>query len=113
MFEDLINNPYDKKKGNLYVDAYIQVFPLKKDLTRDCEACFRDAYNKLKYFLTKQNNTMAVTKYQFTGKANKEYNFPKLKVFGLTTETFTDAIGEKLFTNGFKDLVKEVKAKGE
>lgn len=109
---DLINNPYDKKKGNLYVDAYIQVFPLKNDLSRDCEACFRDAYNKLKYFLNKKESIiMAQTKYQFTGKENTEYNFPSLKIFGLKAENFTDAIGDVLVKNGKGELVKEIKEK--
>lgn len=50
---------------------------------------------------------MAQAKFQFLGKEGKEYNFPKLGIYALTTATFNDTIGEKLFTAG-SPLVKKV-----
>lgn len=49
-------------------------------------------------------------KYQFLGKPNKIYNFPALRIFGLTVENFNDAIGEALIKGGKTDLVKLAKA---
>lgn len=54
---------------------------------------------------------MATTsKYQFLGKEGKEYNFPRLGIFALTTATFNDTIGEKLLAAG-SALVKKIEAK--
>lgn len=49
-------------------------------------------------------------KYQFLGNKDKVYNFPALRLFGVTAETFTDAVGEILFKAGKTDLVKLAKA---
>lgn len=49
-------------------------------------------------------------KYQFLGKPNLIYNFPAIKIYGVTVETFNDFIGEALIKAGKTDLVKLAKA---
>jgi hypothetical protein len=49
-------------------------------------------------------------KFIFLGVKGKEYNFPNLKIYGLTTENITEAIAAKLY-EAKSPLVKLAKDK--
>ena len=105
---ELYNKPFDRSLGNLYVKDYIEVFPHKaEDVSIDCIDCFRRAYSKLVWHLKK----IDMKKFVFLGVKGKEYNFPKLGIYGLTVETVTDAIAQKLYEakSPFVKLAKEDK----
>lgn len=104
----LYQQPFDKALGNLYVRDYIEVFPYKKeDVSLDCIDCFMRAYSRLVYYLKKTN----MKKFSHSLVKGKEYNFPKLGIYGLTSETITDAIAQKLYDvkSPFVKLAKEDK----
>ncbi len=50
-------------------------------------------------------------KYEFLGKKDTIYNFPSIKIYGVTTENITDEIAQKLFEakSPYVKLTKEVK----
>ena len=99
------SKPFDRLLGNLYVKDYIEVFPLQReDVSLNCTDCYRKAYSKLVWHFKKIN----MKKFEFLGKAGKIYNFPSLKIFGVTTENITDATAQKLF-EAKSPFVKEVK----
>lgn len=104
----IYNKPFDKELGSLYVKDYIEAFPNKKEgVSLDCIDCYRKAYSKLVWHLKK----IDMKKFNHSLVKGKEYNFPKLGIYGLTAETITDAIAAKLFEakSPFVTLVKEAK----
>lgn len=104
----IYDKPFDKALGNLYVKDYIEVFPNKKeDVSLDCIDCYRRAYSKLVWYLKK----IDMKKFNHSLVKGKEYNFPKLSIYGLTAETITDAIAQKLYDakSPFVTLAKEPK----
>lgn len=99
------NKPFNRSLGDLYVKDYLGVFPLQKeDISFNCTDCHRKAYSKLVWHFKKIN----MKKFEFTGKQGKIYNFPSLRIYGVTAENITDATAQKLF-EAKSQFVKEVK----
>ena len=104
---EIYRQPFDRALGNLYVKDYIEVFPHKKeDVSLGCIDCYRKAYSKLIWHLKKTE----MKKFIFLGVKGKEYNFPNLKIYGLTTENITEAIAAKVY-EAKSPLVKLAKDK--